>query len=192
MMENYNEIVDLVLIATTTSRRIERALFELGDTLYAKDPEISIVNDSVYPLLYVFSRRIDPWTAFKLAVSEPLSNLERIIPVETIASIHIRNADDLAVIADIVKKRIDLNNIKTSDIYVEVKPRRYYMMMNEKKVTKEVSRILTRTLSLKLTRRSRYVAKIEDTRYGVVVSLMRKGYDRLSLWRSFVLGLRRT
>ncbi len=189
-METHHRVVDLVLIATTTPRRINRALLELGDTLYVRDPEVRVIIDDMYPLLYVFSRCIDPWTVFRLVVDEPLSSLERVVPVEAIATMHIRSIDDIEAIASLIERRLSLDNIRASDIYVEIKPRKYHITLSEKKAIKEVNRILAINFNIRPARQARYVVKIEDSRYGIVVSVMKKGSDRLSFWRRSALRQR--
>ena len=170
----------LKLIATTDPWSLERAVEEIGDALYPRDRDVCIIGDSKYPLVYVFTA-LDAWETFRYLVREPPVFVKRAVPVELLLK---TNSID-EIILNILNV---LNDKGINTISVEVKPRRYWININEKKLNKIIVYKL-KQYNIRNSRKSVYSLKVEDTLYGVVIALMKYGSDRMRYWRLRRLGV---
>lgn len=160
----------MVLVATAKPWRVERALEELGDALYPHDSGVRVISDERYPLLYVYSF-IEPWRAFRLVVSEPPAYVERIVPAE-----YLLGADWLERLMHEARRR------GLGTVWVEVKPRGYFVEGDEKHVLRHVAGVL-RKGGLAVSRRASVWIKVEDTVEGVMAAFMGAKEDRVEFWR---------
>jgi hypothetical protein len=78
--------------------------------------------------------------------------------------------------------------LSVSSTWVEVKPRRYTLNLKEKEAFKLASKLLGEA-GVRVSRRAGWVVKLEDTAYGLVVAVMKNGYDRMRYWRLRRLGV---
>ncbi len=160
----------LVLVATTRPWRVERAVEELGDALYPLDAGVRVAVDKRFPLIYVYSV-VEPWRAFRVVVSEPPAYVERVVPVE-----YLFGSDWL------VRLREEALGRGVEELWVEVKPRGYFISGDEKLASRRVAEAL-RDAGLRLSRRAALWVKVEDTVEGVVVAFMAAREDRVEYWR---------
>jgi len=168
----------LRLIATAKPWRLQRAEEELGDSIYTLDSEVRLEVDKFYPLIYVVSV-VDSMKLFRIVVKEPPAYVERLVPVESL----VNNLDDAVIF---VKKK--LAGLEVGAVNVEVKPRGYFLSGSEKRIVKDFVDVLAEA-GLVFRRKTQYAVKVEDTRYGIAVSVIRNGWDRISYWRRRRLGL---
>lgn len=180
----------LILIAVTEPWRVGAAEEELGNALYPYDEGVVVEADTNYPLLYVFSAKLNPIEAFKIVVREPPAYIERLIYVDAIFRVEIScsRAQDLKVIIERVLSDLSSRYNSLREVNVEVKPRSYFVKCREKEASKLVSSELAR-VGLRVLRKARWTVKLEDTSYGVVYSLIPTGWDRVRYWRERRLGL---
>ena len=174
------------MIASTTRWNVDNAVEEIGNALYPEDSNVRIEIDSLYPLIYVFSGKLDPWTAFKIIVREPPAYVERLVPVEAIVSERVDCRSPHNVCCTDTIRAIGLLAAAKGvgdDVNVEVKPRRYFVGCDDRTAVRLFSRALEEVLKLRIRRKAKYTVKVEDTLHGIVVALLRSGWDRLRFWR---------
>ena len=165
----------LALVATTTPWGLRRAGEELGDALYPRDPRVIVEADErAGSAVYVLST-LEPWTAFRLVVAEPPAYVERLVPAE-----HVLTPEQDWV--EEVVKAILLSLKREKEVWIEVKPRGYFVADNERTAARRLAGAL-RLRGVHARRRSHLVLKVEDTRYGIVVALLEGRIDRVSFWR---------
>jgi hypothetical protein len=180
----------LVLLATAKPWNIDYAEEELGNALYFYDENVKIERDKKYPLLYVFSSKLDPREAFQIIIREPPAYVERLVPVDKLVSytLNCTQSKDITrgflyILSDYLKQKLEKRIV-----HVEAKARYYYLRCKSKEITEMISSELKK-LNYIITRRADKMLKIEDTAYGIVVTLMPTGWDRIRLWREKRLGV---
>ncbi|BEP17021.1 hypothetical protein PYJP_03730 [Pyrofollis japonicus] len=179
----------LSLIAIANKWHIEEAEEELGDALYRVDPALYIERDPKYPLLYVFTN-IPPVRAFYLAINEPPAYIERLVPVQELFKYKIIVKDKNSILfstdfLDILSRQFRIKC--EGKCMVECRPRNMYILVaktfDKRTARKYLEKKLASILGTKLDRKAEMSLIIEDTRYGIVAALMRRGYDRVRTWR---------
>ncbi len=165
----------LALVATTTPWGLRRAVEELGDAIYPRDPGVVIeADEEAGSVVYVLSI-LEPWAAFRLVVAEPPAYVERLVPAEHVL---IPGQDWVDEVVEAIVPRLGCER----EVWIEVKPRGYFVADNERAAAKRLAEAL-RLRGVHARRRSRLVLKVEDTRYGIVVALLEGRIDRVSFWR---------
>jgi len=180
----------LVLIATTKPWQLPSAIEELGDALFRYDESVNVYADERVPLLYVFSCKLEPMQAFKLVVREPPASIERVIPVEYLVKLtaNIEDSSSVKHLIDVLYSLIR-DRVKDDTIGLEVKPRGFFMLGgDDKRWNNVLSNSLTALVGLRILRKSDYVLKLEDTRYGIAAAIMKSKWDRMQTWRKMRLG----
>ncbi len=168
-----------VLVATGKPWSVQRGALELGDALYPRDPGVEVIVDEEYPVVYVFSGRLDAVHAFRLVVAEPPAYLERVVPVMALVS------DVEAVLGAAVA----LGLAGAGRVWVEVHSRGFHLPRG-REGERRVQRLLLERLAgsgVRVGRGDRLVV-VEDTRYGLAVAVLGWGEDRLRVWRMRRLG----
>lgn len=143
---------------------------EIGDALYPLDTGVQVVVDKRFPLIYVYSM-VEPWRAFRVVVSEPPAYVERVVPVE-----YLWGGDWLD------RLRGEALSRGVVELWVEVKPRGYFISGNEKLVSRQAAEAL-REAGFRVSRRADVWVKVEDTAEGVVAAFMAAREDRVETWR---------
>jgi len=169
----------LVLVATGKPWSVQRGALELGDALYTRDPGVEVVVEEGYPVVYVFSGRLEAVQSFRLVVAEPPAYLERVVPVMV-----------LVPDVDAVLEAVDALGLTGSGrVWVEVHSRGFRLPRG-REGERRVQRLLLERLArrgLRVGRGGRLVV-VEDTRYGLAVAVLGWGEDRLRVWRMRRLG----
>ncbi len=165
----------LALVATTTPWGLRRAIEELGDALYPRDPGvIAEADEGAGSTIYVLSI-LEPWVAFRLVVAEPPAYVKRLVPAEHVL---MPGEDWVGEVVEAIVPRLGCER----EVWIEVKPRGYFVADNERTAAKRLAEAL-RLRGVHARRRSRLVLKVEDTRYGIAVALLEGRIDRISFWR---------
>lgn len=176
----------LVLLATSKPWNVRRAAEEVGDAIYPQDPGLRVEVDERYPLIYVFSR-LHPMRVFRLVVAEPPAYVERAVPVTSLLHVKLNGCDE--AVGYIVDAVLPLVEGWRTSFSVEVRPRGYHVTGCEaKQATNAVIEEL-RGRGLSVSRRGNGFVRVEDTYYGVVLSAVREGSDRIGFWRARRLGV---
>ncbi|HIQ23944.1 MAG TPA: hypothetical protein EYH50_02730 [Pyrodictium delaneyi] len=180
----------LVLVATTEPWHLSAAAEEIGDALFKYDEDVEIKIDDRVPLLYVLSSRLSSTEAFRLVIREPPATVERVVPVEHIVDVH-TSLDDYLCLRRFMETLMPAleGRIEGKALGLEVKPRGFFLVGgNEKKWNRALARFLSEIAGVRVLRKAPSVVKVEDTRYGVVVAVIRSKWDRIQMWRSRRLG----
>ncbi|BES82073.1 hypothetical protein [Pyrodictium abyssi] len=181
----------LVLVATAEPWHLSAAAEELGNALFKYDEDVEIRIEDCAPLLYVLSSRLSPTEAFRLVIREPPATVERIVPVEHIINVRV-SLDSHSHLRRFMETLIPAleGRIEGGALGLEVKPRGFFLVGgNEKKWNRVLARLLSEAAGVRVLRKAPSVVKLEDTRYGVVVAVIRSKWDRVQVWRSRRLGL---
>lgn len=180
-----------MLVATAEPWHLSAAAEELGNALFKYDEDVEIRIEDCAPLLYVLSSRLSPTEAFRLVIREPPATVERIVPVEHIINVRVSldNHSHLRRFMETLLPALE-GRIEGDALGLEVKPRGFFLVGgNEKKWNSVLARLLSEAAGVRVLRKAPSVVKLEDTRYGVVVAVIKSRWDRVQVWRSRRLGL---
>jgi hypothetical protein len=155
----------LVLHATTEPWKLERAIEELGDSLYRLDPDL-VVEQASQTVIHVYAL-IDPLRAFEELRKSPPAYVARVIPVEA----HLRPST-----SDALSKAIQLLQLRSvKDVEVEVKVRGD--CVDGDVIEDSISRLYT------VRRKASWLLRIEYLCPKGVAAVVPDRMDRVERWR---------
>ncbi|MET1101233.1 MAG: hypothetical protein ABWW69_01965 [Pyrodictiaceae archaeon] len=168
----------LVLVATPKPKNIERAIEELGDALYSRDPEVIVQQCTrKYSTICVYSRALAPREAFREVVQYPPAYIERVIPAEYHAY---ATYVDLAL--TVGKALREIPGLREIGLELHIRSR-----LNSAILKKILSRVIHKYGLRIRYRASKYII-VETIGHMAVISIVDRKHDRLSFWRSIALS----
>lgn len=180
----------MALIATTSTKSVEKAALELGDILYEIDNSIDVRKDERYPLVYVFSS-VDAMKLFRRLTQNPPAYSHRIVPAEHILEdVHVKTDKDVERLVYSIMSIYKSKLAEKSRFKLYGKPRRYYINIDEKHFNNILFASAKNALAelgyeaRPVFRAARYELLIEDTKYGIVVAWLPANHSKASFWRT--------
>ncbi len=164
-----------ILLVTAAPWCLEKALEEVGDTLYPLDATVHVVEEC--GVLLVYASTLTPWRAIGELMKYPPAYASRIVPIEEL----VPSSPDHVVGA--VKRIIEARRLRLERYAVQVY--RHGVNVDTDEWRHRIGELLARELGSPPWRgKPRYVVDVELLCKGsAVVSVLPWKLDRVSVWR---------